>query len=117
MVIMSNVMTLASDAMTLASNAITLASDAMTLASDAMTLASDAMTLASDAITLASDAITFIFDVLGSINQCFSWDFHSVRRKSAVESHFEATCHRSLAPIVAAARCLVSVLGSSGYSG
>ncbi|MEI6815745.1 MAG: hypothetical protein WCL14_03975 [Bacteroidota bacterium] len=44
-------------------------------------------------------------------------DFHSVRIKSAVKSHFEATCHQSLAPIVAAARCLVSELGSSGYSG
>ncbi|MEI6815558.1 MAG: hypothetical protein WCL14_03020 [Bacteroidota bacterium] len=27
-----------------------------------------------------------------------------------IESYFEATCHQNLAPIVAAARCLVSVM-------
>ncbi|MEI6816978.1 MAG: hypothetical protein WCL14_10240 [Bacteroidota bacterium] len=29
----------------------------------------------------------------------------------SAKSSFEATCHQSIAPIVAAARCLVSVLG------
>ncbi|MEI6815239.1 MAG: hypothetical protein WCL14_01415 [Bacteroidota bacterium] len=28
-----------------------------------------------------------------------------------IKSSFEATCHQGIAPIVAAARCLVSVLG------
>ncbi|MEI6817057.1 MAG: hypothetical protein WCL14_10640 [Bacteroidota bacterium] len=30
---------------------------------------------------------------------------------SSNKSHFEATCRQSIAPIVAAARCLVSVMG------
>jgi len=29
----------------------------------------------------------------------------------SVKSHFEATCHRGIAPIVAAARCFVSAMG------
>ena len=33
------------------------------------------------------------------------------------KSPFEATCRQSIAPIAAAARCLVSEMGSSGYSG
>ncbi|MEI6815557.1 MAG: hypothetical protein WCL14_03015 [Bacteroidota bacterium] len=28
-----------------------------------------------------------------------------------IKSHFEATCHQNIAPIVAAARCLVSEMG------
>ncbi|MEI6816431.1 MAG: hypothetical protein WCL14_07450 [Bacteroidota bacterium] len=28
-----------------------------------------------------------------------------------IKSHFEATCHQRIAPIVAAARCLVSDMG------
>ncbi|MEI6815784.1 MAG: hypothetical protein WCL14_04170 [Bacteroidota bacterium] len=33
------------------------------------------------------------------------------RTRLLIKSSFEATCHRSIAPIVAAARCFVSEMG------